>query len=611
MVSLRLVVRLLFAAVAAGGLLFVAAPSSAAAPGESISAYDVVMTVRTDGTLHVREQIAYDFGGNEKHGIFRDIPTAVYYDDRFDRVYELDNVEVTSPSGAPDDVKVEDGDQTRIRIGDPDETVTGEHTYVIDYDIAGALNSFTDHEELYWNAIGADWDLPISAATATVNMPANITKVACFSGPAGSTLPCTSGVHDGRRGTFRQSALDRHSAFTVVVGVPAGTVPAKPILKERFSLRRAFSVNAGTVGGLAGLLLLIGGGIGWLLWSRGRDRRYVGQVMGLTPAAGQADISEHRPLFANPDGAVEFAPPDGVRPGQVGTLIDEEAHVLDVTATIVDLAVRKYLFIEELPRKTWFHKRDWQLIKLGAPIDALLPYESELYQALFRTGDRVLMSDLKDTFAENMNHVQNQLYTDVVKRGWFSRRPDQVRLGWVLRGVGVIVAGVGLTFVLAKFTHVALIGLGVVVGGIVMIVSARFMPARTAKGSAALARVLGFRQYIKTAEVEQLRFEERESIFSRYLPYAIVFGETDRWAKAFASLADGRPPGSETSSGLYWYSGPNSWNLGYLGASMTSFTDSAAGALTSTPSSSSSGSSGFGGGGFSGGGGGGGGGGSW
>lgn len=610
MLRTRLVVRPLLAAVTAGGFLLLAAPSAAADAGESISSYDVVMTVRADGILHVREQIAYDFGVNSKHGIFRTIPTERQYSDKYDRIYKLDNVKVNSPTGAPDKVKIEGGVITNIRIGDPDKTVSGKQTYVIDYDVKGALNSFRDHEELYWNAIGADWAVPIAVASATVNMPADITKVACFSGSFGSTLPCTSGVFDGRRATFRQAAMETNTAFTVVVGVPPGSVPAKPILKERFSFARAFAVNGATLGGLAAIVLLIGGGVGWLLWSRGRDRRYVSQVLGLTPAAGQFDAEEHRPLFAPAEGAVEFAPPDGIRPGQVGTLIDEEAHVLDVTATIVDLAVRKYLFIEELPRKTWFHKRDWQLTKLNAPTDALLPYEAKLYGALFRTGNKVLMSDLKDTFASSMAEVQNQLYADVVRQGWFKGRPDKVRSKWVFAGVALTAAGVGLTFLLAKFTHVALLGLGVVAGGLVLWLSARFMPARTGKGSAALARVLGFRQYIKTAEVEQLRFEERESIFSRYLPYAIVFGETDRWAKAFASLATAPSGAGGSSSGLYWYSGPNAWNLGYLGSSMNSFTDSAAGVLTSTPSSS--GSSGFSsGGGFSGGGGGGGGGGSW
>ena len=52
-----------------------------------------------------------------------------------------------------------------------------------------------------------------------------------------------------------------------------------------------------------------------------------------------------------------------------------------------------------------------------------------------------------------------------------------------------------------------------------------------------LAQSLGFRRYLATAEANQLRFEEGEDIFSRYLPYAIVFGLADRWARVFSELA--------------------------------------------------------------------------
>jgi uncharacterized membrane protein len=134
------------------------------------------------------------------------------------------------------------------------------------------------------------------------------------------------------------------------------------------------------------------------------------------------------------------------------------------------------------------------------------------------------------------------------------------------------------------------------------------MPARTAKGSAMLARVLGFRTYLHTAEAEQLRFEERTDVFSRYLPYAIVFGDAERWAKAFAALAAAQVAGgTAVAPVLPWYSGPAGWDLGHLGDSMGSFASTTAGAIATTASSGGSGFSG----GSSGGGFGGGGGGSW
>ena len=83
------------------------------------------------------------------------------------------------------------------------------------------------------------------------------------------------------------------------------------------------------------------------------------------------------------------------------------------------------------------------------------------------------------------------------------------------------------------------------------------MPARTAKGRAALTQTLGFRQYIATAEANQLSYEERVDVFCRYLPYAMVFGETERWAKAFAaSVPRGGRGHRRGCAPACWYFGP-------------------------------------------------------
>jgi len=235
----------------------------------------------------------------------------------------------------------------------------------------------------------------------------------------------------------------------------------------------------------------------------------------------------------------------------------------------------------------------------------LLPYESTLLDALFSGRTEVRLSELKDTFYAELQRVQNKLYDDVVEQGWFTRRPDSVRSTWKVAGFGVLVAGVVLTYLLAKHTHLGLVGLAVALLGLVLIPLSRFAPARTGKGSAALARVLGFRQYIATAEAGQLKFEEATDVFSRYLPFAIVFGLTERWAAVFGNIAANTTNGA----GLGWYTGPVGWSPLYFGDSFASFTSSVSSAVVSTPSAS--GGSGFSGGGFSGGGGGGGGGGSW
>jgi uncharacterized membrane protein len=127
------------------------------------------------------------------------------------------------------------------------------------------------------------------------------------------------------------------------------------------------------------------------------------------------------------------------------------------------------------------------------------------------------------------------------------------------------------------------------------------MPRRTAKGTGALRRVEGFRRFIDESEKERARFAEQQHLFSEYLPYAIVFGATEKWARAFAGL-DGELPEPT------WYGGSHAFTAAGFSHSIDGFAVTTAGTITSTPSGS--GSSGFSGG-SSGGGGGGGGGGSW
>jgi uncharacterized membrane protein YgcG len=613
--------------VLATGLFLLAASPAYAAPTESISSYDTGIQIQPDGAMVVTETIVYDFGSNRKHGIFRRIPARFRYDEHRDRVYPISDVRVTMDGSSGGSAKLNRssaGGYEVFKIGDPNRTVTGRHTYVIRYTVRGALNSFSDHEELYWNAIGTEWPVPIASASATVTGPASITQVQCFEGPSSSGMACADKSSAGSTATFRQPTIGDGAGLTVVVALPAGSVRGTgPILVQRRDLANAFWLTPVTVGGAgAALVLGVGGAlvVGWLI---GRDRRYVGQLPGLTPGYGEVTTEERKPLIGAPPVSVEFVPPplsetggtvrrpgyrgNEIRPGQVGTLIDEQANVLDVTATIIDFAVRGHLHIRELPLAARYGSHDWELTKLTDGDADFLPYERTLFRALFNERDSVRLSDLKYTFASDLGKVRSKLYADMVKQGWYRQSPAATRAA--ARGVGVvlILVAVGITVLLGAVAHAALIGLGLVAGAVALFAVAGRFPARTGRGSAMLARIQGFRLYVATAEAEQIRFEEREQIFSRYLPYAMVFGLADRWAAQFAQLGAARPDGT---SGLYWYTGQPGWSMLYFGQSIGSFSTTTTGTIASTPPSAS-GSSGFSGGGFSGGGGGGGGGGSW
>lgn len=580
----------------------VATPGPADAQAtEQITSYVVDISLLPDSQMFVRETITYDFGSNERHGIFRTIPVRFPHDNKYDRVYRISDVEVQTASGTPGQVEISDSGSNKVfKIGDPDKTITGRHVYEIRYRVRGALNGFEDHDELYWNALGNDWSVSVLESSASVRAPAPITRVACFAGPDGSTLPCDSPtISPGGEARFTQGPLDAGGGLTVVAAIPKGVFSdVAPILDERWSLQRAFAVTPLTVGG-AGLLGVLGlGWIGWRLWRHGRDRRLAGPL---------GEMEEPTPLFEDVPSPVEYRPPEGLRPAQIGVLLDEVANPVDVTATIVDLAVRGYLVIEEIPKSWVFGKDDWRLVRKKPSDDDLAPYEKKLHDSLFEDNPdgSVTLGGLKNKFFDDLKEVQTLLYEDCMQGKWFTRRPDSVRNAYLAGGIVLIVAGIGLTVLLAARTHAALVGIPVVLIGLVMVATHRWMPARTAKGTQGLARIRGFRRFIETAQAERLQFAEEENIFAKYLPYAIVFGATKKWMKAFEDLGDT----PATTGGMSWYSSSRPFNAGEFSDSISSFSSRTSGTIVSTPSSS--GRSGFGGGGSSGGGGGGGGGGSW
>jgi hypothetical protein len=592
------------------------AVSGAVGGNEQITKYAVDLMLKADGSMHVQERIDYDFGAAQRHGITREIPVQFNYGENQIREYPIDNIKVSSPTGAPAELKQDIGATASLRIGDPDKgDVTGKQTYVIDYDLKGVVNSFPDHQELYWNAIGDEWTVPILGATAKVEGPAAIQKVACFKGVQGSTDTCTGAIGQGGAATFTATDLRVWQGMTVVASFPAGTFPnAAPIVTEKQTLARAFSLTPVTGIGSVALLCLLGGGAFAMVSRRGRDERYLGVTPGLEPGLTQEHTVSRVPWMRRDPVAVQFTPPSGMRPGQLGTLIDEQANVVDVTATIVDLAVRGYLKIEEVQQPGMFRSGDWRLVEVtedasDRPREPLHDYETKLFNAIFQGRSEVLLSELKTTFKSDLNKVQEMLYDDVTRQGWFRGNPWSVRMRWAVYGILLTLAGGGLTWLLAWKTRYGLLGVAVLVSGVVLLALAPRMPARTAKGTALLAQAKGFRLYLEKAEANQLRFEEGEDIFSRYLPFAIVFGVAERWAKVFATLAASGAAVAVPS----WYIGsgyaPGLFNYAAFGSSMDNFATTASGSIAAaTPSSS--GSSGFGGG-FSGGGGGGGGGGSW
>ena len=610
-----------------GALVLLAVPAAAQEDGYewAITGFFVNMTVNPDGTLHVVETIAVDFRDAEKHGIYRVIP--VRYElsptdtrltlpegrsaDEFWRVIEIENLTVSST--APADLHVEEptrfgGRELSLRIGDEDRTVSGPHDYRITYDVRGALNAFEAHAELYWNVTGNDWEVPIQRAEARVGTPA-VDEVACFRGPVGATSTCQLAEIRQTTAVVAAENLQPGEGMTFVAAFPPDAVDVPPpILVEKWEPQRALNGSPAAVPAALVVSLLGATGVALLAYRQGRDRVTRGglAVDGRVDAGMGGASFERRGLFAPRVTPVEFRPPDDLRPGQIGVLVDERVDPVDISATIVDLAVRGHLRIVELTeKKLWRSKTDWRLERLSSD-DPLLPYEQRLLDGLFSDGDEVEIGDLKGSFHEDYQATQALLYRDAKDQGWFPRRPDHVRGIWLGVGLATAVLGIGVFVLAMMFTTWAIAVLPLVLLGLVMAVAHRWMPHRTAKGSRTLDKVLGFRQFIVTAEAGRAEYAEHENLFVEYLPYAVVFGAVDKWARTFASLG----VAAATSGVGTWYVGayPGAFDAARFSGALTDFSSVVSSSLPTAPASS--GGSGFGGG-SSGGGFGGGGGGSW
>ena len=625
------------AVVFAFAVLVLGPGTAQAAPGEDLATrFHVDLTLNQDGSVDVAEHITWHFPeGEERHGIERFVQVRAGYQGRDDvyREYPLSDVSAQSPSGAPADVSVEpavDGSSERIRVGSPSETVSGTQSYVVRYRLGAFVNGFEDHAELYYNLVQPDDDNVYQQVSATVTGPQPSDRAECFYGEQGSTERCTAAP--GASAQFSAPESRPGQGVSILVSLPRTAFgPLEPVLQEGvvsgdgdvLTSQAAGALGTLAVGAGVTLPLLAAGLMGTLVYTRGRDQQYAGLTPGLQPGAGDTAAVRRG---GKPVVAVQFTPPAGVPPGLVGTIVDETANTIDVSATLVDLAVRGYLTIEQTERGA-FGSKDWRLTRTTPTAEQarvpLHPYEQALLDGVFAGAPALNLSALKNEFKPTLTRVQSLMYDEAVRRGWFRRSPQSQRGTWTSLGGALVFAGVIASVLGSQFLGglgrvpglpispgFVLTG-GCVVAGLIVSFLGRSMAARTADGSAVLAQAEGFKQYLVTAEANQIRWEEAQDIFSRYLPYAIVFGVASQWARTFEQVAEAAAAAGHSIVPPVWYMGGGDFgSFGGIADGMDSFANTAGGTFTSTPGSS--GSSGFSsGGGFSGGGGGGSSGGSW
>jgi uncharacterized protein (TIGR04222 family) len=595
------------------------APTQAYATDAQIDSFTINYEMQPSGVLKVKETIVWRFGSNSgRHGFQRDLVTREP-DPNSDQdfVYRISNINITSPDPG---VATQFSSKTteshggrekelNVRIGDPNQTISAPTaTYVISYDVTGAMRSFSGYDEFYWDATGFGNPL-IKELTITATVPGGAQDATCFAGPPRSATPCqTKNFTNGGQASFGQTNIPPGQSVSVGVKItPDLVADNKPHMESNGSkLSPVERVGALTLAAVTLLVAVVSPIIGVLWWRKnGRDQRYADLAPGTVPLPGQ-DV---RVVPNDPDVPipVAFSPPP-IPVAEAGLLIDGQVETRETAATIIDLAVKGALIVQSND------EHDFR-VTLVDPGKASAPHEKVLLTRLFTDEPPGAERDLSrpGSVASAHEEMRNSVRNQVAARGWFRKVPSAAAtsgLGAALIALAVF-ATLGLGFWIAwtralPTVLLLLIPLLPIILTVAVIRMKLKRGQRTAEGRALCDQVEGFRSYLATAEADQLKFEEGEDIFSKYLPWAIIFELADRWAKICGDLvAMGRLP-NETP---YWYIGNYqiaAFNTAFLTSSLTS-------AATPVPSSSGAGGTGFGGGsafgggGFSGGGGGGGG----
>jgi len=562
-------------------LMALAAGLSAPAAAQrtlEIPRFDSRIIVDPDGSIDVTETIQVQFNG-KWNGIYRKVPVKYRTPQGFNWTIRISLVSATDAEGQPLRTETSrQGHYLRYQIWVPGAE-DARRTVVLRYRAENALRFFENHDELYWNVTGDEWDVALGMVSAEVVLPEGVTglRATAFNGVLGATLTEAQVTPAANTVSVRMNRpLEFREGVTAVVGWDKGFVAAPTALDRATGFLLSNWPLAIPIVVLVGMLAL------WR--SRGRD-------------------PERRPI------AVQYEPPAGFSPAEAGTLTDEKVDMRDITATLVDLAVRGLLRIEQKEESALFGliKTDDFAFHRLRPVSewSSLPlHEQRLLEGIFKDGkSTVELSDLQNEFHTELGGIREAVLDRLMSKKVFRVRPDKTRIAWTVGGIAIgflVIMGGSISAAYFSLTPIPAIIAGVLTA-IIVITIGRLMPARTVSGTRALEQVLGFEEFLERVEKERYEAVKRTpELFERFLPYAMAFGVEQKWARAFEDL-EMQPP--------TWYAGvhPTAFNAGSFSRSLSAMSTQAATTMASAPRTSSG--SGFSGGGFSGGGGGGGGGG--
>jgi hypothetical protein len=578
--------RLDVALLCGGGVLLGVGAAIGAFVGnpEHIQAMWAGAAFHDDHSAAITEVIDWDFGSaTDKHGIFRDVK-------------DLDPsgaIQVSSPD-APDDLLVTDAPfdaaafpATRLRIGNPDETVSGRHRYTISYDLASTV--LDQGNRLAWDAIGAYWPVSMTKGTVEVVAPFELVDPTCVKGATGSTTSCTITQTEPGHLVADIGGLDADEGVTVAA-TPGAPLAAAPVLSPPTG-----PIPPGDGIGLVppALLAFAGGLLGALPASRlvrRRGRERVGGG-GAADAAWALDSTSERLVDSEELASmatIEFAPPDGLSPAQGGVLLAESVEPRHKVAWLVTEAIDGAISLDQENG----HRVRMRRLAFGDPGAA------PVLDTMFDGQDDLLLGKYDRHFAAGWSLVGSGLLQWMGASGLWDPAGDRRRTSVRILGILVGVVGAAATVLSAVMAArhgsgwLVGVGIGAVLAGIgwAGAVRAWELKVRTPLGSGLWLRTESFRRFLAQSEGYHAEQAAARGVLREYTAWAVAVGEVDRWTRAMA--AAGNIPDQSALGYAYLY------------PLLLSSTSSA----STAPSSSGGGG---GGGGSVGGGGGGGGGGSW
>ena len=450
-------------------------------------------------------------------------------------------------------------------------------TVEISYSLRNAVRFFDDHDEFYWNVTGNDWPVPIDHASSFVALPpaaAGSLQAQAFTGVYGSVEhDATAEVHDADVSSETNNPLPMRGGLTVDIFIPKGVIQKPSSLTLMF-----WFLGSNPVVFLPFVTLGVMFGL-W--WFKGRDP---------DPGISVAPMYE---------------PPAGLTPAEAGALLEDQVLPRDITSTIVDLAVRGFLKIEQVDDKgLLFHHKDYvfHLLQPQPQWAALASYERVMLENIFGGGEETRLSSLKNRFYTAIPIIRQDVMAALRNKNMYTLDPDSANAFSVVAAIVLVIAFIALQVLgWANFVSSAgLLFISAAVSAIIWWLFARKMTARTFNGARTCIAVLGFQEFMNRVDADRLKRMPPDT-FEKFLPYAMALGVEHHWAQAFAGIVKDPPS---------WYAGPGGPYTGFdpifFSSSMHSMATDMHQVFVSSPRASSTGSGfsggGGGGGGFSGGG---------